>query len=143
MSEILEEFWIFSKEGEGLVNFYRDPNSTDSFSYRDISLDQQKLQAIQNLILSNLQDAEKKNKNIMEFENDIIKYGQCLENDLIIFYKTNPYVKEKVLINLCKVISGILEEIYPVDKLQFYDGNLSFFEKFKKKVRLYFKMSAL
>ena len=143
MSEILEEFWIFSKKGEAIVNFYRDDNSTGSFNYRDVLFNQDKLSEIRNLIVSNLQNPSPKKKNIMKFENDIIRYGQCLQNDLIIFYKTNPNAKEKTVLNLCKTISGILEDAYPSDKLQFWDGNLSFFEKFKKKVGLYFKMSTL
>ena len=143
MSELLEEFWIFSKEGEGLVNFYRNSETKDSFNYRDVLFDREKLQVIRNLILSNLQTTTKKKKNIMKFENSIIKYGQCLQNDLIIFYKTNPDAKEKVILNLCEIISGILEDTYPIDKLQFFDGNNSFFEKFRKKIGLYFKMSAL
>ena len=143
MSEILEEFWIFSKKGEAIVNFYRDDNSTGSFNYRDVLFNQDKLSEIRNLIVSNLQNSSPKKKNIMKFENDIIRYGQCLQNDLIIFYKTNPNAKEKAVLNLCKTISGILEDAYPSDKLQFWDGNLSFFEKFKKKVGLYFKMSTL
>ena len=79
----------------------------------------------------------------MKFENDTIRYGQCLENNLIIFYKTNPNSKEKAVLNICKVISGILEDAYPIDKMQFWEGDLSFFDKFKKKVALYFKMSSL
>jgi len=142
MSEILDEFWIFSKQGEALVNFYRDYNAKGSFNYRNVSFDDEKFTEIHNLILSNLQDFSKK-KNIMKFENDFIRYGQCLQNDLIIFYKTNPDIKEKAVLSLCKVISGILEDTYPIDKLQFWDGNLSFFEKLKKKVALYFKMSIL
>ena len=82
-------------------------------------------------------------KNIMKLENELISYGQCLQNDLIIFYRTDPNTKEKKILNLCQTISGILENVYPTDKLQFWDGNLSFFEKFRKKVALFFKMSTL
>ncbi len=143
MSEILDEFWIFSKKGDAIVNFYGDPNVKGVYNYRDVSLNQDKLNEIRDLIISNLQKSSQKKKNIMKFENDTIRYGQCLQNDLIIFYKTNPDIKEKVVLNLCKVISGILEQAYPTDKMQFWDGNLSFFDKFKKKVGLYFKMSTL
>lgn len=143
MSEILEEFWIFSKEGEAIVNFFRDPNIKGAYNYRDVSFDQEKLNEIRNLIISNLQDPSQKKRNIMSVESDFIRYGQCLQNNLIIFYKTNPDAKEKTVLNLCKTISGILEDSYPPDKLQFWDGDLSFFEKLKKRVGLYFKMSAL
>ena len=143
MSEILEEFWIFSWEGEAVVNFYRDPNANGSFNYRDASFDQAKLNEIKDLIVLNLQNSSKNKKNLMRFENDLIKYGQCLQNNLIIFYKTNPDIKEKKVLSICKVISGILEDAYPLDKLQLWDGNLSFFEKFRKKVAIYFKMSKL
>ncbi len=143
MSEILEEFWIFSKAGEVLVNFYRDPNANGSFNYRNASFDQTKLNEIKDLIVSNLQNSSQNKKNIMRFENDLIRYGQCLQNDLIIFYRTNPDIKEKKALSICRVISGILEDAYPPDKLQLWDGKLSFFEKFRKKVVLYFKMSKL
>ena len=143
MSEILEEFWIFSKAGEAIVNFYRDPNADGSFNYRNASFDPAKLNEIKNLIVSNLQNSSQNKKNIMRFENDLIRYGQCLQNDFIIFYKTNPDIKEKKALGICKVISEILEDTYPPDKLQLWDGNLSFFEKFRKKVALYFKLSKL
>ncbi|MFX0010195.1 MAG: hypothetical protein ACFE9R_07770 [Candidatus Hermodarchaeota archaeon] len=143
MSEILEEFWIFSKEGEPLVNFYKDPNLIGSYNYRDVMLDHDTLDNIKTYILTNLQKSSQKSKNIMKLENAIVKYAQCLQNDLIIFYKTNPNVKEKVAVNLCKTISSILEDAYPQDKLVFWEGDLAFFDKFKHKVSLYFKMSAL
>lgn len=41
------------------------------------------------------------------------------------------------------MISEILEDVYPPDKLQFWDGNLSFFEKIRKKIALYIKMRSL
>ena len=143
MTEILEEFWIFSKEGEAIVNFYRDPNARGSFSYRDVSFDDEKLNEIKDLIVSNLQNSTRDKKSIVKLDNELIMYGQCLQNNLIIFYKTNPNIKEKKILNLCQTISGILENAYPSDKLEFWDGNLSFFEKFRKKVALYFKMSSL
>ena len=143
MSEILEEFWIFSKEGEPLVNFYRDLNANGAFNYRDVTFDQPKLDEIKDLIVSNLQSSSRDKKSIMKMDNELIMYGQCLQNNLIIFYKTNPNIKEKKILNLCQAISGILENAYPSDKLEFWDGNLSYFEKLRKKVGLYFKMSSL
>lgn len=143
MSEILKEFWIFTKEGEPLVNFYRDPNANGSFNYRDVTFDHQKLDEIKDLIVYNLQNSSWDKKNIMKLENELIMYGQCLQNNLIIFYKTNPNTKEKKILNLCQSISGILENTYPSYKLEFWDGNLSYFEKLRKKVALYFKMSRL
>ncbi|NHJ22181.1 MAG: hypothetical protein EAX91_14640 [Candidatus Lokiarchaeota archaeon] len=143
MSEILEEFWIFSKGGDPLVNFYKEPNLVGSFNYRDVSFDHDTLSNIKDYIITNLQNSSQKSKNLMKFENAIVKYVQCLQNDLIIFYKTNPNVKEKAAVNLCKTISSILEDAYPQDKLAFWEGDLAFFDKFKHKVSLYFKMSAL
>jgi len=143
MSEILEEFWIFSKEGEALVNFYRDPNANGDFNYRNVSFDQAKLDEIKDLIISNLQSSSQNKKNLMRFENSLIRYGQCLQNNLVIFYKTNPSMKEKKVLSICKVISEIFEDAYPQDKLQFWDGNLSFFEKLRKKIAIYFKLSSL
>ena len=143
MSDILEELWIFSKEGEAIINFYRDPDAKGSFNYRDTLFDQAKLNEIKDLIISNLQNSSQNKRIIMRFENDVIRYGQCLQNNLIIFYKTNPEIKEKKVLSICKVISDILESAYPPDILQLWDGNLSFFEKFRKKVAIYFKMSSL
>ena len=143
MSDILEEFWIFSKEGDPLVNFYKEPNLVGSFNYRDVILDHDTLNNIKDYIITNLQKSSQKSKNIMKFENAIIKYGQCLQNDLIIFYKTNPNIKEKTALNLCKTISSILEDTYPQEKLTFWEGDIAFFDRFKHKVSLYFKMSAL
>ncbi len=143
MSESLEEFWIFSKEGEPLVNFYRDPNAKGLFNYRDTLFSQDKLIEIKNLILTNLQNSSLNKKKIMRFKNDIIRYGQYLQNDLIMLYKTNPKIKEKKVLSICKVISEIFDNAYPLDKLQFWEGNLSFFEKLRKKVAIYFKMSRL
>ena len=143
MSKIIEEFWIFSNEGEAMVNFYMDSKVNGSFNYRDASYDQAKLNEIKDLLVLNLQNSSKNKKNITRMENNLIGYGQCLQNELIIFYKTNPNIKEKKVLSICKVISKILEGAYPPDKLQFWDGNLSFFEKLRQKIALYFKMSSL
>ena len=143
MSDIIDEFWIFSKEGEVIVNFYKGLNANGAFNYRDSSIEQAKLNEIKDLIVSNLQNPSQNKNNIIRFEHDLIRYGQYLQNDLVLVYKTNPNFKEKKVLSICKMISDILDDAYPSEKLQLWNGNLSFFEKFRKKIALYFKMSSL
>ncbi|MBY9004283.1 MAG: hypothetical protein KGD73_09955 [Candidatus Lokiarchaeota archaeon] len=143
MSDILEEFWIFSKEGEPIVNFFKDPLKGNSFNFRFPELDQSTLVEIKEMIRLNVSNINQKKRETMKFERGIFNIAQCLQNDAVIFYKTDNTHKEKKVLNICKAVSDQFEEIYKFNQIKVWDGDLSIFEKFRKRVSLLFKMSNL
>lgn len=143
MSDILEEFWIFSKEGEPIVNFYKSNSLDSSFNYRFPELDQSTLSKIKEMIRLNVSNTNQKKRETMKFENNIFNFAQCLQNDAVIFYKTDNTYKEKKILNICKAVSDQFEEVYKFNQIKVWDGDLSIFEKFRKKISLLFKMSNL
>ena len=143
MSDIIDEFWIFSKEGEPIVNFYKDPSLEGSFSYRFPELNKSTLEALKQMIAQNLGGPEQKKRKTMKFESGLFNFAQCLSNDAIIFYKTDTNYKDKKVLNICKAVSDIFEEIYKFNQIKMWNGELSLFEKFRKRVSLLFKMSSL
>jgi hypothetical protein len=143
MSDIIEEFWIFSKEGDPIVNFYKDPSLGSSFNYRFPKLDQSTLAEIKEMIHINISNTSKKKIDIMRFEDKIFNFGQCLQNDAVIFYKTEGTHKEKKILNICKAVSDQFEEIYKFNQIKMWEGDLSIFEKFRKRISLLFRMSSL
>ena len=70
-------------------------------------------------------------------------FARCLKNDSVIFYKINENAKEKSIKKICETVGHIFEESYKVNQLKFANENLDFFEKFRKKLALYFKLSNL
>ena len=143
MSDILEEFWIFSKDGEPIVNFYKDPSIGNSFNFRFPELDQSTLGEIKEMVRFNASKTNQKKRETMKFEEGIFNIAQCLKNDAVIFYKTDDTYKEKKILNICIAVSDQFEEIYKFNQIKVWDGDLSIFEKFRKRVSLLFKMSNL
>ena len=67
----------------------------------------------------------------------------CFQDDFIIVCRLNSNVKDKKIINMCKVIGKIFEDMHDINELKKWDGDLSFFNKFKDRLDLYLKMGNL
>ena len=52
METILEEFWIFSKEGVPYVNFYKENSGINRFNFKRIEIDTITLEKIDSFIKS-------------------------------------------------------------------------------------------
>ena len=66
-----------------------------------------------------------------------------LQGNVILVCKTNSSIKNKKIHKLCDIIKQIFENLYGLDDLESWDGDLSFFDSFNDKLKLYFKVSNL
>ena len=141
MSALIDEFWIFSKKGEPLVHFIKSNKGDLSFDYIAPDLENISLTKIQNIITQ--QSEEKKSKKLIKFNDEDFSFAQCLNNDAVIFYKTESQAKEKEIKDVCKIVGKIFEDAYKKDQLKFAEENIDIFNKFQKKLSIYSKLSNL
>jgi len=133
MSSIIKELWIFSKEGIPIIEI------TD-----DTKLDKYLMGSFISAIKTYSQHlSEKGGLNCFIMENCKFTVKSALYGNSILVCKTESDIKEKKITKICNVIVRIFEELYDVDDLKNWNGDLAFFDKFKEKIELYFKMSNL
>jgi hypothetical protein len=132
MSSIIEELWIFSKAGIPIVEISKtqviDKHNMGYFISAMKSFSQEfSGEELKSLIMEN-------NKFILK---------SILHGSAILVCRTNLSIKDKKIIKICNIISQIFEDLYLPEDLNNWNGDTSFFNKFKEKVDLYFKMSDL
>ncbi|TFG21575.1 MAG: hypothetical protein EU529_13175 [Promethearchaeota archaeon] len=133
MFSIIDDLWIFSKDGLPIVEFCKEGK-----------IDKSLLGAF----FSAIKSFSKKISSGDELSSFILKdckftLVSALKNDAILVCKSDPKHKEKKIHKLCNVIVRIFEETFDSSDINNWDGDLSFFDDFKDKLDLYFKMSAL
>jgi len=69
----------------------------------------------------------------------------CLKDSIYLVGKCNLKVKDKVVRKIFKIFTQFFEELYTVDEImsQKWYSDLAFFDIFKDRIDLYFKMSNL
>ena len=72
-------------------------------------------------------------------------YKRQLKDNIYLVGKCNLKVKDKVVRKIFEIFSQFFEELYTVDEIMSHkwDDDLTFFDIFKDRVDLYFKMSNL
>ena len=80
---------------------------------------------------------------MIKFNDEDFSFAQCLNNDAVIFYKTESQAKEKEIKDVCKIVGKIFEDAYKKDQLKFAEENIDIFNKFQKKLSIYTKLSNL
>jgi len=142
MSVIVEEFWIFSKEGSPYVNFYEN-NGATQYNFRSGNSDIELFKKVTTVLNSQKQELSKIKIEFLEFDEFKFTVAPCLNNYLVMVFKSPLEVKNKQIRNLCNSICGIISSLYMVKDFREWDGDLNLFAEFKKKIDLYFKMSSL
>ncbi|MHA1490042.1 MAG: hypothetical protein ACTSRI_10345 [Promethearchaeota archaeon] len=132
MPQDQEELWIFSKEGRPIVDFSKDATIDESLLGGFISTIKSFSQE--------LSGKELKSFSLMNHKFILMPYFQ---DDFIIVCRRNSNVKDKKIFKICKVIGKIFEDMYDKNELKKWDGDHSFFNKFKNRLDLYFKMGNL
>lgn len=143
MSTILEEFWIFSKDGIPYVNFFRDISSSYQFDHRLFNRDDKIAQKVESVLVSEEQEFSKKNLISFEYEKSKYMITPCLNNYLHLVLKSSIDVKIKKIQNISKITCGMIKSLYLVMDFRTWKGDLKMFDNFRKKIDLYFKMSNL
>jgi len=130
MPSLIEEFWVFNKDGNIIADFCDD-------DYLDKRLFGNFITAIKNF-------CEEFNGNeLTSFVLEKMKFTcvSALEGNVILVCRTSEKVKDKKIQKASNVIREIFESIYNVEDIKNWDGNVDFFYIFRKKLDLYFKIS--
>jgi len=129
MSANLQDLWIFSKNGLPLVDFSEEdaPNP-----------------AILGALFSSIQTFcnEVSGTDLQSFIMHDCKFSllSALEGHVIIVCKTESIQKEKKIKKFFNVIVKIFEETFTIKDIITWNGDSSFFDDFRNKLNLYFKM---
>ena len=130
MSSLIREFWVFNKDGNLIANFSDD-------DYLDKRLFGSFVTAIKNF-------CEEFNGNkLISFNLEKMKFMcvSALEGNVILVCRTSEKENEKKIQKVSNIIRQIFESIYSVEDIKNWDGNVNFFDIFRKKLDLYFKIS--
>lgn len=132
MPGIFQELWIFSREGIPLADFCED-------DVMDKNLLGPFLSAIKSYA-HKLTKAELQSFTIGNFKFTCIS---ALNGKVFLTGRTPSKTKDKTLKKACSIICKIFEDMYDPSGIENWDGDLSFFDRFKDKLDLYFKVSSL
>jgi hypothetical protein len=143
MENILDEFWIFSKDGTPYVNFYKENSEINRFNFKKIDIDKKILEKIDSLIKTKGAKLLKSKFEILESEGFKFVITPCLNNYLFLIYKTSLSNKKKKIINFSQVVCSMIKSLYMVKDFRFWEGDLKLFYNLKKKLDLHLKMSGL
>lgn len=78
-----------------------------------------------------------------KMEENIFTLKPILQGSVLLVCRTNPSIKIKKIQKLCGIVKQIFEDLYGLDEIKSWDGDLSFFDPFNDKLNLYFKISNL
>ena len=67
----------------------------------------------------------------------------CLNENILLVSVCNIKVKDKLIKNMFKIMANYFEEMYTIDDIKNWNGDLSLFDKYKDRIELYLKMSDL
>lgn len=67
----------------------------------------------------------------------------CCDNNAFIVHRAEPTVKDKKIEKKCIAVKDLLEGMHQASEIICWDGDCSYFDNFKRKLNLYFKMSEL
>jgi len=132
MSSVLKELWVFSQAGIPIVEFSKETG-----------LDKFLMGSFVSAIKLYSQHLSEKGLNSFILENHKFIIKSLLEGNAILVCRTNVDMKDKKIDEQCDVIARIFEELYKPEDIKKWDGTLSYFDEFKEKLDLYFKMSNL
>ncbi len=132
MSSVLEELWIFSRAGIPIVEFSKDTG-----------LDKFLMGSFISAIKLYSQHLSEEGLNCFILENHKFILKSMMDGNAILVCRTDVNMKDKKIDKQCDVIARIFEELYKPEDVKNWDGTLSYFDEFKEKLELYFKMSNL
>ncbi len=127
MSDLIGDFWIFSKDGLPLISFYKDVKMDNVFMGGFLSAIESFSKQLSGKALKSFTFGDAK-----------LAFSPCFEGNLILVCKCNLTYKEKKINKFFNEIIKILEEMYTIEDIKKWDGNISFFDGLKDKLELIF-----
>ena len=129
MPSFISDLWIFSKDGLPLIEVFNNDkiNSTLLGAF---------LSAIESFSFK-LSGTELKSINLGENKFILTSF---LEGNVYLAIKCDLKVKNKKIERIFKIIIDYFEELYNAEDIKNWDGDITFFNKFKERIHLYFQM---
>ena len=129
---VVEGVWVFSQDGLPIVDLYTEDSG-------DTALFSSFMSAIHSLT------EQASGKELRCFQIGDSKYNcvKCLKDTIYLIIKAPKNIKEKKVLQICEIITDIFEQMYSEEQLKNWDGDLSLFDGFKKRIDLYFKLRNL
>ena len=129
---LLDELWIFSRSGVPIVEFSKKGTVDKTFLGFFIS-------AIKTFS-QQVSGRELKGFNVGKNKYSCI---HCMDNEMVLVCRSPLDVNRKQINKICDVIGKMFEELFSIQDLDNWDGDLAFFDNFRHKLDLYFKMGDL
>ncbi|MHA1884259.1 MAG: hypothetical protein ACW96S_04345 [Promethearchaeota archaeon] len=143
METKLEEFWIYSNDGTPFIKFYKENSGINQFDFEKINSDLKVFEIANSLLKSNGKKSSKNKFEILKSEEFKLAITPCLNDSLLLIFKTNLTAKNKEIQKISKVICSMISGQYMAKDFRIWNGDVKIFNALKKKIDLYFKMSGL
>jgi hypothetical protein len=128
MTSIIQDFWLFSKDGLPIAEFTGAQ-----------ALDKSILGGLVSAIKIYSQQITSKGLQSLLLEDNKFTFISTLESSVILVCRTSSKVKEKKIQKICNHIVKIFEELYDPNDIINWDGDVRFFDKFREKLENYIK----
>ncbi|MFX0070454.1 MAG: hypothetical protein ACFFAO_05120 [Candidatus Hermodarchaeota archaeon] len=132
MFSIIKELWIFSKAGIPIIEIGHKESLNKYLMGSFISAIKSYSESLTEEGLTSF---------ILEKNKYILK--SSLNGNALVVCRSDPKIKEKKIKKICNLITQIFEDLYKPEDIENWDGDVSFFDNFRDKLDLYFKMSNL
>ncbi len=132
MSSIIKELWVFSGDGSPIVDFCEEKKIDENFIGGFIT-------AIKAF------STELTGKDLKSFtiENNKFTCTSALEGNVILACRCASSTNDKTIQKLCTILVQIFNELYKPSDIKNWNGNSAYFDKYKKRIDLYFKLGNL
>ena len=142
MADIVEELWIFTRDG---VPIFEIIHSKDSkHDKHGGKMDNVLLGGFVSAIKSLSQGLSgNAGLNSFSFGKDKYIITTCLKDKIMIVSKSNADIQDKKIKKFFKIITKFFEDLYNVDEVLNWNGDAEFFKRYKDKLEMYLKMSSL
>lgn len=132
MHPLIDDILICSKDGKPLIEFLYDEE-----------FDPDLLSSLCSALKTHVKEATGSELSSFEIGDKKFSFYPCLDDNVLIVAKTGKDIKDKSIAKVCKVVVEIFEESYTLDDIKNWSGDKAIFDKFHKKLNLYFKVSQL
>lgn len=123
MTPIIEEIWLFTRDGLPIAEFCRNE-----------SIDRSIVGGLVSVIKSVSQTLTSKGLQSLILEDNKIIFFSALQDTIIMVCRTNSKVKDKKIDKIGSDIINILEELYKPDDIRNWNGTVKFFDKFRERL---------
>ncbi len=126
----MNELWIFSKDGVPLIEILQNSKVDSSIFGAFISA----------MGVFSKQMSGASFDGFSLGENKYI-FTSCLNNNILLVCKCDIKVKDKKVHKIFKILEEFFEEMYSVEDISNFGGDVRLFNQFKERVKTYFKMT--